>query len=925
MAEISQVQVVCAHYTAIVEEYVLFRKVRQLVAQALPFGKIIVGSHVSSARKSAVDAKGVPHRPSPAARGAHQHIKEEHEEDHQDASTRLAALALPASLLRAWLWRAEAAADGSITDADSVATQLQSSGEVWLSVQTALEYASLTYGPIHVISWLQWEEVSALYKAEQPRHKWYAESAAATAGALPLRRTPPRILVQVVLLWLYEGKMYRLTPAELLKVDLQAREVLTAQLPPPHAALTVPSAMPCSRSLFTCYLALECPPGTLWPHHIPVPMAEPLLTRQELIELVRATANIRRHHPLRVAYRVWPQATLPTAAAPATAAPGSGSRAGISSAATRVVMAAPTTRAPPLRALESDAAMAELIRDVLAYGCTSVQIVAVRSGRVRIANVNGERAEAGGSAVPRASQRPHGAEHSAHKAEGRRCVLVAGGITQQNSAAQHGGDATVLRAAAVSSPSPMAAAVQRNNSDAGESVLADREGAEVASKDSEAAIRTVHREGSSDNLACSTPAEAGGMAEPGGAASGRDERESTDGAALSPLLRSPQWHKRRHTSPIDDGDSKASAADSPELFLPDALPPSRSEESTGSNISTSEAALRVAHHRSLSGADQFGETWRSPKRRAESVSGEGASGGGGSRQQLSRVKGRLQSATVPVEAEREEAIKALVREEPPASYLDKLIAEDSSHSRRAPHTPPTHAPAPPPLTMSENAGGVAAGTSEETVADSLPVAFPSSCAKSSLIDPFTHPQLAATPDSAAAVFVRYEVDPTVVRVSGPVLQGVLQHLQEVIFQRCCAHLCQDLDAPRPRFHVAHHYRRAGSTPPKAATNSIGSSSVAAAASHGATPVGGDSNGDLNLRDSGLPTASASAASAATLTAPPSEYILPLYQYTFTRVEEDALERCIAEIMAVYQGLEQLPAKEAEEWMRTAPSPVSHPY
>ncbi|KAG5480134.1 hypothetical protein CUR178_06187 [Leishmania enriettii] len=908
----SQVQVVCTPYTAIVEEYAVFLKAHQLLAQALPFGKAIVESRLSSEHPSTKGMKGAPRRPSPATHSAHQHSIE-NEEGSLDASTRLTALALPASLLRSWLCHTEVAAEGSDAavdpDAYEVATRLQSSGEARLSVQPALEYASLTYGSVHAISWPQWEEIMVLYKAEETRQKWYAESGAAAAGKLPARRTPPCILVQVVLLWFHEGQMYRLTAAELMNVVTQARAALTTwSLPPPHAAPAGPSMLPYSTSLFTCYVPLEYPPGTLWSQRIPLPMVEPLLTRQELVELVRATANIRRHHPLRVAYRVWPQATLPTVAAPTAATPGFGGRAGIFSAATRVVMAAPTTRAPPLRALESDAAMAELIRDVLAYGCASVQIVAVRSSRAQAVSTTRRQPEAAGSFEPREPQRPYDGEHKMRKAEGRRTVV-----------ALEGARGSVERCV-----------TQQNGSHAAVSPLIERKNGEAGDEDSEAAIRTVTQEGVSDELVCSTPAEAWGTAARGENTSGRGCLGSGCGVALWPYPYSYQWHTKGRPPPVDDSDWKAPVQDTPEVLLPDAAPPSRLEESMNSIISTSEATLRVAHRRRLSDADEFGETWRTARRCGENLSGEATGCSADSQQQqLRRVNSDVPRNTF-VEIAREEELKAPVRKESSAQYLDKLMTEDSWHGRQAPHAPPVRAPASTALKLSAYPRDVPAETAKEAVAYSPPVAASSLCAKLSLFGSLMQPQCAAasscgcpaTPDPATTVFVRYEVDPTVVCVSGPVLQAVLQHLQDVIFQRCCAHLCQDLDAPRPRFHAAQHCRRASNTPPKAATNSIGSSSAAATSSNGASTGVGYGNGDRNIRDPGLPNATTSAASATTLAAPYSEYILPLYQYTFTRLEEDTLERCIAEIMAVYQGLEQLPAKEAEDWMRTAPSLAS---
>ncbi|KAI5690463.1 hypothetical protein MNV84_03551 [Leishmania braziliensis] len=929
MAEGSRVQVVCTPYTAIVEEYTLFLKAHQIAAQALSSANAIVGSRLSSARKFTRDVNGVPRYPSPAMYST----EENENRNGVDAPTRMEVLELPASLLCAWLRHTEAVAENKDTDVDEdtgdVATRLQSREETWLSVQPALEYASPTYGPVHAVTWLQWEEIKALHNSEQPHQK------------PPARSMRPCILVQLVLLWFHNGQMYRLTPAELVNVE---SKTLTARSPPPppRTASTGPSVSAPSTSLSTRYVTLEYPPGALWPHRIPVPIAEPLLTRQELIELVRATANIRRHHPLRVAYRVWPQAIPPTAAVPAAARSWSSSSAGVSCAAVRVVVAAPTTRAPPLRALESDAAMAEFVRDILTYGCTAVQVVAVRSVRASLEDTNRRRLEAVGSGLSVALQQSYCAEHNTRTVEEKRAVVATNnarssdaerGITRKDSATQHGSVASVRCAAGVASPSPMAATAERQSDFHTVMPLAiERANEEVEAENSEAFTCAVYQEEASDKLVCAAPAEVGKMAALAEKVSGTSCLGGGGDAALSPSLQSNQLLPQGPPS-FQGRDLGASGEDGPQFLPRDALLPSLYEVRTSNNTPPGAAALQVTHGRHLSDEDEFGETWRNAERYAEYVSGEEMGGGVDSQLrsqpqqpesqhrtlQRTRVNDNVQCKT-PVEDVKKGEPTTPVRKGSPVQHMEKLIAEDSRSDHRVSH--PLHVlyPASSPLTSSADSGDIAAGTAKGATTDNFTTPSPPPCAKSSCSVSATQQQQqqhtttssfssAATPDPATTVFVRYEVDPTIVCVSGPVLQAVLQHLQEVIFQRCCAHLCQDLDAPRPRFHAAHHHHHTGSTPTtKAATNSIDCFSSAVTASSGAATVVGFSNGDRTIRASGLPAV------------PCAEYILPLYQYTFTRVEEDALERCIAEIMAVYQGLEQLPAKEAEEWIHGTSSP-----
>ncbi|GET88281.1 hypothetical protein, unknown function [Leishmania tarentolae] len=901
MAERPKVQVVCTPLTAIVEEDALFLKARQLVMRVLPLRNNIVRSRLPSPRKFTKGFNSVPRCPARGRHRAYERSIESRGGAVVDVSTRLAALELPASWLLAWLRHNEALEEGDDADmdvdTDGVGTWLQSSGEAWLSVQPVLEYASLSYGPVHAVSRLQWEEIKVLHSTEQPRRKWNSEFATAVAGRSPVS-TPPCIGVQVVLLWFHEGQMYRLMPEELVSVATKARGALTARsLPPPRAATTGLSVEPSPRSLFTCYMTLEYPPGTLCPQRVPVPIAEPLLTRQELVELVRATANICRHHPLRVAYRVWPQATTPTVAAPVSAPPWFSGRAGVSSAAPRAAVATPTMRAPPLHALESDAALVGFIRDILAYGCPAVQIVAVRSG------------------VTREPQKPSCAQHKMRRGEEMRAAFamssvrigdVSRGITRKDSATQYDSVYSRRRLARAASPSPMGAAAEQNGFRAAGSLPSDKEDEEAVRESGRAPADTVCTNEASDELACVVPAEAGGTAALAREVSGTESLASCGNASSTESSDNHQLHTRRPPSSIRDRDAKASREDgAPQLLLRDAAPPSLSEEATtGSITPAGEAALQGDHHDHLSNADEFGETRCNTDQFSEYIPGEVARDAVDAKlrwqqqQQLQHATPRgphldstVQGAAL-VEDARDGEVATLAREDTSAKPPEKLMAVSSWKGHWAPHTPPVRTPASSPRKMSGDPGGVSAQAAEGATTDNVHIASPSPHGKSACSVSTTQKRRttsiscgsATKPDPATVVLVRYEVDPTAVCITGPVQQTVLQHLQEVIFQRCCIHLCNDPDAPPPRFHATHHHRHAGS-------------------------------GDCNVGDATLPIASTTDASC-------TEFILPLHQYTFTRVEEDALERCIAEVMATCQGLELLPAPEAEKWIRTAPSLVS---
>lgn len=1216
MAEASQpVQVVCGPYTAIVEEYVVFIKARQLVTQVLPTGSVAV--RVSRGHRAVT-----PTRTRNSAEEADEYS------DAVDAPTRLAPLALPVALLRLWLRHAEAAEDG-----DEEQEQGESGGDepyagpsldsdaAWVAVQPALEYASATYGAVHAVNWLQWEETRALHDAEQRQQR--------RAGLAPPRGVAGRssgggascMLVRVVLLWLHQGCMYRITPQQLLDVEARARAAAAkaakaaaarahraatlAAAPPPPTPPAVRPPTPTS-SLFTVHMALEYPPGSLWPQRVPVPIVEPLLTRQELVELVRATANIRRHHPLRVAYRVWPQATPPSSAPPSASGrrphphrPASTDSSATSAAHARVT-AAPTTGGPPLRPLESDAAMANFIRDVLAFGAAAVQIVAVRSGRAPVeapagvvrrydacgpvpavngrvtSSISAVSSHSGGGSPengpPRAQRPPPAPVVHATRAgaamlaaalhrngDGNDLYEVAGDAlsvaTASSTAASaepahdsytveplpierdddeteeeeeeaedfiadaaptgsgapaggdgdgsaastytvetervgdeeeveqgedevdgarseeaahdraddHGDaaaalsavdddDGTAARPASLPprsthshthgppSPSDEDEADAVVDAAAGAEALADGEAdadavvdavldavAEAAAEavaevdaDVEACEAEVGASGEADaELDHCTDAEVSGHAEadpevhdhPGvdaeaeadtsGAAADAEAELEVDGGAEADggtdadsaavdaaadagvdnssdaqseggIAVEADAHAQMqpetgagvaegnaeadgcaeavggsgadHDAAVgasgEDGDADAAAVAEAAEFdaaSPDAIAGEVERDGDHSDIAgvqlllESDAALQTPSQqgssvsprtpakesglrRGVSEEDVFAETWRDADDRVlkhglphtapatltsarthalvpPAAAEERAPQPPASPPPPLRADRNFARPT-PAEGEQEDAQgkrPSPLTKAPSAAYMEKLVMEERWSAPAASAQPGAAVATPPPTPHAVRAlNGRTPSDAAQQNQQQLQRTTVSSCAS------------LATPDRASMVFVRYEVDPTVVYVSGPVTPAVLQQLQEVIFQRCCAHLCPDLDAPRPRFHAVQG--RSARTSP-----SLG----------GTPPANGTADDDVASDRVSAQDQSTSAESAT-----PLDYMLPLYQYTFTSVEEAALERCIPEILAVYQGLELLPPKEAEEWLRATPNVVS---
>lgn len=504
----ARVQIACGSLTAIVEEYNIFAKAQQLLAQVLPSRTLNTAQRLSAAvqharapeqntssgrnRTNTTYTHKRLNNPGAEVEGEDKNRKAWEVQEEDAASTCMAALQLPADLLQRWLAQREAekadisdpqdlvvqtatttlirsaatkqvlpaaesqrtlsvrACVSGVDDIDSSVTRVASgeidnnntltttsaSQERWLTVQPALEYASATYGPLHAIHWPQWEEVRALHHAEH------------APTLIPFTDKPtfsdlPCALVEVVLLWFHESSMFRVAPAELAEAEGQNQDqnshlsqaaviAVTARkgTPPVHHAVPAPAistratpasaaslsasqsplplrvqspptpaASSSSSSFLTCLVELEFPPGTLQPRRLPVPLTEPLLTRQELIELVRRTANVRKYYGLRVAYRVWPHAPR----APGTVRPGGAfenrsttnacSTASSSFASSRLGYLnrgttgggggsyTPTTGAPPLRAIESDEATAAFLRDALTYGSAALRVVAVHGVR----------------------------------------------------------------------------------------------------------------------------------------------------------------------------------------------------------------------------------------------------------------------------------------------------------------------------------------------------------------------------------------------------------------------------------------------------------------------------------------------------------------------------------------------------------------
>ncbi|KPI89552.1 hypothetical protein ABL78_1320 [Leptomonas seymouri] len=413
-----QVQVVCWPHTSIVEEYNIFLKAQELLADILPSRTLHAARRLSTAVRHARAAQDTKRNSKDGSRGA--------AEDADDATpTCMAALSLPASLMQCYLQQQEAESGSAHADSDddsfcrnsvnegahrcsasikrggndaaciassSLSSSPPPSHGHWLTVQPALEYASVTHGPLHAITWPQWEELRALYHAEHSPTP-VPVTVDATASAAPC------MLVEVVLLWFHEGIVHRVTPAELVAAEKRAGIIGAARTaaaadedPPSSCAQSPPAALP-SRSILLCCLELEYPPGILLSRKLPVPLTEPLLTRLELIELIRRTANVRKHYPLRVAYRVWPHESralrILKGVGPHRDEAFSSRRR---SSRNRIGMGeihrsasgdacTLTPAAPPARAIESDQAVRAFVRDTLTYGSAAVRVVAVQSAR----------------------------------------------------------------------------------------------------------------------------------------------------------------------------------------------------------------------------------------------------------------------------------------------------------------------------------------------------------------------------------------------------------------------------------------------------------------------------------------------------------------------------------------------------------------
>ncbi|KPA78164.1 hypothetical protein ABB37_06337 [Leptomonas pyrrhocoris] len=912
------VQVVCWPHTVIVEEYNVFRTAQQLLAQVLPSHILSITRRLSDAMRHARVAQHTQNSGSDDDErcGAEADVDEA-------AATCMAPLPLTASLLQRYLQQRETEnreSGGPHTDSDednsknanaragedpsltlvqcgddgaarsSAPPPLPSSPHGgWLTVQPALEYVSATYGPLHAVTWPQWEELQALHGAEVAPVT--ADAVAASSG----------VLVEVVLLWCHEGTVYRVTPEELRVVETKGSVEASSTAAPTSSA-----------SFLTCNVELEYPPGILLSRKLPLPLAEPLLTRRELIELVRRTANIRQHQSLRVAYRVWPRLLggVPELGIPlgmesvSTNYNGSGSAGG--GAYT------PTTGGPPLRAIESDSAVAAFVQDTLTHGSAAVRVVAVQSARA-----------APPSPLPTTAPEKRQELQQRVVGGGRRADAAAAPASKGKMAGALK-IACEARGAALPSSSTAAATKTEATPAPASTGVSDRSAVRTTQTMSSAMPAAAHQPRPAappSYTVMPLPIQKGDSnSEEDGEGEGEDgashnpppsvTKGSADGDNDAPLLASNRATNRvpeavRSTARHDAATTTAAAA---------LMPVTTANTAANSTPSPSEACSRHSHTRgpvlSSEGDDLVHAD--DPQRLSGQTGTEVCEevhereGGKDNVPQRQRQEQLLYAAAVLNVGVTEHAFtevneegEASSNDKPPTGSQDRTaVAEEDL--RRRPNVRQNIVNEGDNDTACAKEGRKAVeGSANAPAAVAFIVPTPpqqqpkaaahtSSVGRSSLLDPHS------------MVFVRYEVEPTAVYVSGPVSQAALQQLQDVIFRRCCAPLSSDADAPRPRFHVhgaddAH------------VSNVSGAQNAAALDGRGTemnyTNKKNNSNNNSDSTSSG--------------TLSHAEYVLPLYAYTFTQAEENTLERCVAEVMAVYQGLEQLPAKEAAEWAQAA--------
>jgi hypothetical protein len=1079
----TDVRVRCGEYTATVTEYSLFLTARRMLMQTLP---------------------------PPLSSSSTVHARSEDEGDETVAATCMTSLLLPACLLQLWLQGQEDnEEDGGVDErkatqsgrgcaaptSSSLMFSTPPSGSAtvdrgWLRVQPALEYTSVTYGQLHAVTWAQWEEIRALHYAEYtpPRAPHCPTPADITASCV--------LPVEVVLFWVHEGRVHRVIPAELAVLvataadhpDTTSASATSAPAairvpgqhltptPPsiPSSSLAVSSTAGKRRSsqpplplpsastsvscpLLTCVMELEYPPGTLLARRLPLPLAEPLLTRCELIELVRTTAGIRRHVPLRVAYRVWPRAPRVPGVVASSAKGVVINRSITISSGDSVIRGvgtyAPTAGAPPLRAIESDTAVAMLVRDVLAYGSAALRVVAVVSARA--------------GAAPPSTPDVDTATATTKVVVAPTWASSCAGAEKQRQGQQQQKDATstavkVDAPAWSTPPAPLSAAAtaplptEKRNNDDNDAVEEEEEKGEpdavmrdappssslppqhqprndtatkttAAFADAAAAFLCVSSTSNNNDIGDEVEVEAAAashlrnannddLLDRGNAGGGSGGATVNDVDDAPPFVRSSgaarMLFTRTTSSTIHHQPSTTSVAATGTAAAPGTSrdPLTRDDTTTTAttaSLSTSEDCSHHSHTRvppseqllSSEGSDAVGVVMRAmeAQRLQRQVHASSSSGGGcnADAPTTSSADPLLSDAVVVVLVDEEETDNNNVgrvdgeasemggnaathdaptqlrednfgetwrspehygrhareraavqqkqqqqQQQQQQPFVERKLAADaaphgtalwdrggalSTDGNDAPAGMADHAHGAllrSPLSATSNtsprlhlhiakdddgdlktnpkAALLISASRTNSSSPSHPLAAAVAAPAAPLSQP-TNPQLlpnggSAVLDPRSLVFVRYEVDPTAVYVTGPVSPAVLQQLQDVIFRRCCAHLSvDDVDAPRPRFHTRNDADVDAASHPKSVKADTPSS-----------PMGLPSSDN-----DAAPMKNASPAAAAAW--PHVEYVLPLHAYHFTRAEESALECCIAEVMAVYQGLEQLPTKEAEEW------------
>eukprot|EP00796_Vickermania_ingenoplastis_P004026 gene4026-2880_t len=119
---------------------------------------------------------------------------------------------------------------------------------------------------------------------------------------------------------------------------------------------------------------------------VAVPLLDPPISKQELLEMVRAATGVRHHRCIRLAYRIFSPSVLrsssPSRSRVASESPQRRGRSpGRNESPPRgladsVCSLSPSMAAGPLKPIENDKQVHQLILDVLAYGCRTIRLVA---------------------------------------------------------------------------------------------------------------------------------------------------------------------------------------------------------------------------------------------------------------------------------------------------------------------------------------------------------------------------------------------------------------------------------------------------------------------------------------------------------------------------------------------------------------------